>query len=100
MSYIVENAMLTFAVLLVPLAVGFLVVVFYSFTNGSAAHDENRLLSRGGMSSALHGVLETEVAGSESRSNRGLAINLKSHTLIAQGRLSEEAVDEAIGIKV
>lgn len=94
-----ENFMLLVACVAAVWAIGFLFVAMTAFRTGRSAHEENRRLAVGGIASSLRGELKVEDDISEPRSNRGLAIRVKTLELIAQGKLSEEATDEVIGAK-
>ena len=97
---LVENLLLVAAAVFIIWGIGLFIVAYTAATTGASAHEENRRLASGGIRSALRGELALDNGRDEPRTNHGLALDLRTRRLISQGKLSEEATDEVIGVKV
>ena len=92
-----DVALATIALLSGVVAVTLAVIAARAVWGGQDAYRANRTHMLDGIKKAFMGRLKDESPTGEKRTSHGLAIDLKTLSLISQQRLSTEAVDDVIG---
>lgn len=97
MNIVLELAQVSLGVFCGVAAVAFFWTTLRTVYAGRSAYEANRSAYYPGIKKAFLGTLREPSRMTDRRTSEGLAINLKSGKLMAQQKLSTEAVDDVIG---
>lgn len=100
MQNLTDNILLLFSAVGFVWSAGMLFVAITAAKSGQGAHQQNKSLASGGLRASLRGELLDDDSSDEPRTNRGLAVDLRTQKIIPQGQLSAEAIDEVLATKV
>ena len=81
-------------------AISLAVVTARAWWHGHAAYDANRKVSHKSALRTFKGEMKGPEWDQDGRTSHGLAIRLESNELVAQRKLSAEAIDDVIGRRV
>ncbi|SFR51489.1 hypothetical protein SAMN04488005_2441 [Yoonia tamlensis] len=100
MNIALELTQVTLGIFCGIAAVAFFWVTVRTVLHGRSAYEANRSAYYPGIKRAFLGILREPSSMIDRRTSEGLAIGLKSRKLIAQQRLSSEALDDVMGRRV